>query len=207
MGRKDKSEIRKPEILEHLYEVLAKDGLEGASLAKVANHMGVYPSMLVHYFKTKEQMMVEFVDYIIERFNTWYMSDIDNITDPKKRFDLMLDRIFMLKGQGVIDPVVFYAIVYLSFRSTRVKKRVQAMYSLLIESLRSEINVGVKQGILNCTDVEMISFIITIVTEGLDYCRFMYDDLKAIEKAGLFLKSAILNVLKNGFGDSRFIDP
>jgi len=53
MPRKNKANIRKREILEHFYEVLSNEGLEGASIAKIAKHMGVHPSLLMHYFKTK----------------------------------------------------------------------------------------------------------------------------------------------------------
>ncbi len=209
MGRKSKSDIRKPEILDHLYAVMVENGLEGASFARVADRMGVYPSMLVHYFKTKEQMMVEFVDYLLERFKNWYMADMDDNLDPDQRFDHLLDKIFMVKGQGLIDPGVFYAVIYLSFRNERVKKRVQAMYALLIEVLVNEIDTAVKKGTLKRIDTELISHVIAIVTEGLDYCRFMLHNTKAVENAGLLFKDIILSHLQNGVeaeltvGDSK----
>lgn len=201
MGRKSKSHIRKPEILDHLYKVMEEEGLEGASFARVADHMGVYPSMLVHYFKTKEQMMVEFVDYLLERFKSWYRADMDDILDPIKRFDLLLDRIFMVKGQGLIDPGVFYAVIYLSFRNERIKKRVRAMYALLMESLVNEINTAIGKGALKRIDTELFSHVIAVVTEGLDYCRFMLDDPKAVESTGLYLKNVIRRLLGEGVED------
>jgi len=42
LGRKSKSDIRKPEILDHLYRVMEEEGLERASFARVADRMGGY---------------------------------------------------------------------------------------------------------------------------------------------------------------------
>ena len=58
MGRKSKAAVRKREILEHFYNILKEEGLEKASIAKVAKRMAVNPSLLIHYFKTKEAMTV-----------------------------------------------------------------------------------------------------------------------------------------------------
>ena len=62
MGRKSKADVRKKEILEHFYIVLKQEGFENASIAKIANLMDVNPSLLIHYFKTKEEMVFAFVE-------------------------------------------------------------------------------------------------------------------------------------------------
>jgi len=62
MGRKSKSESRKPEILQNLYKVVNREGLEGTTLNKVAKEMGVNSGLLVHYYKTKDEMIFALVD-------------------------------------------------------------------------------------------------------------------------------------------------
>ena len=69
MGRKSKAEERKKEILIHFYEVVKEDGFENASIAKIADRMDVNPSLLIHYFKTKEEMIVDLVDFLLNRYN------------------------------------------------------------------------------------------------------------------------------------------
>ena len=68
MGRTSLAPIRKREILEQFYEVLRQEGIERASMIKVANRMGVYPSHVNHYFPTKEQLISELVEFLIERY-------------------------------------------------------------------------------------------------------------------------------------------
>lgn len=192
MGRKSKLDIRKIEILGHLYKVIKEQGLEGASLAKVANSMGVYPSMLVHYFKTKDQMMAEFVDYIMEQLKVWYYSDVENIEDPKMRFDTLLDRMFMIKGQGYIDLNVFYAIIYLSFRDDQIKEKVLDMYAFQNEILLKEVKLAKDKGLIKAEeDPNQLVYILSIVTEGIDYCSIMMKDVQMVQNVGLYLKHAI----------------
>jgi len=61
MGRKNNKETRRHEIFENPYKVLLKEGLEGSSIAKIANHMGISQGLLFYYFKTKEEMLIGLV--------------------------------------------------------------------------------------------------------------------------------------------------
>ena len=58
MGRPNKSDERKPEILQNLIQVLSNEGIEGTSFAKIGDQMGVHASLIVHYFKNKEEMLL-----------------------------------------------------------------------------------------------------------------------------------------------------
>jgi AcrR family transcriptional regulator len=198
MGRKDKADIRKPEILEHLYEVLKDEGIEGASLAKIADHMGVYPSMLVHYFKTKEQMLIEFVHYTIKRFEDWYMDGLDKINDPKERITLLIERGFLMKGPGIIDPGIFYALLSLSFRKTKIRKAFLSMYALLKKRLVVELTAGIESGSIMNTDINKLTMIIAVITEGLDYLRLVSTDPEPVEEVAQYLKNLVFNLLEKG---------
>ena len=196
MGRKSKSDMRRPEILEHLYEVLKEEGIEGVSLAKVADRMGIYPSMIVHYFKTKEQMMIALVDFIIDKFEAWYRVQLDAIKDQRNRIIIILNEVLSLKGATVIDPGVFFGLVYMGFRNENIREKIHAMYGRLIEVLSNEIKMGIDNGVIEAADPETIAHLIAIIQEGLDYCRFEYRDLQKVEAAGGLLKEMIFNLLK-----------
>ena len=124
MGRKSISDIRKPEILEHVYEVLKTEGIQGTTLSKIADRMGVNSSLLVHYFKSKDNLMAEFVDSLAERYSSYFESnskEIRKIKDPITRLDAMLDLIFDPDWDGAADASVFWACFYLSFKNDKIK--------------------------------------------------------------------------------------
>ena len=81
MGRKSKADVRKKEILEHFYIILRDEGFENASIAKIANIMDVNPSLLIHYFKTKEEMVVAFVSFLLGRYELTFKDQMIGAED------------------------------------------------------------------------------------------------------------------------------
>ena len=95
MGRKSKADERKREILVHFYEVVKEEGFENASIAKIADRMEVNPSLLIHYFKTKEEMVVDLVDFLLDRYNLDEQAEkLSHVKDIKKRFEFVLHMFF-----------------------------------------------------------------------------------------------------------------
>ena len=68
MRQRQNAELRKPEILRNFLEILVEEGIEGASIGKVAKRMGIHPSLIMHYFSTKETLIIEAVDHIVHEY-------------------------------------------------------------------------------------------------------------------------------------------
>ena len=50
------SDIRRQELRHAAYEVLQKEGMAGATIEKVAQKAGASKGIVLHYFKTKQQL-------------------------------------------------------------------------------------------------------------------------------------------------------
>ena len=70
--REEWARLRRREMLAAYYQVLKDEGLQGASIAKIAKRIDAPPSLLIHYFGTKEQMTIELVDYLLEEYRHGY---------------------------------------------------------------------------------------------------------------------------------------
>ncbi len=66
--------------MEHFYAVVSEEGFDGASTAKVANRISVNPSLLRHYFGAGDRMVMEFVDFIISRYERVYIDILKDVT-------------------------------------------------------------------------------------------------------------------------------
>ena len=77
MGRKSISHIRKPEILCHTYKVVEEEGFMGMTIGKIAGRMGVNSGLLIHYFKSKEGLIMEMVDYLYKISMKAYHSELE----------------------------------------------------------------------------------------------------------------------------------
>ncbi|MFJ9811406.1 TetR/AcrR family transcriptional regulator [Streptomyces sp. NPDC101158] len=78
-----RSEERRTEIVRAALEVIAERGYRGASLGAVAERVGLTQQGLLHYFPTKEALLVA----VLEERDRW---DTSGARDPGKwRLDLM----------------------------------------------------------------------------------------------------------------------
>lgn len=197
MGRKSKADVRKKEILEHFYQVLIADGFENSSIANIAKRMDVNPSLLIHYFKTKEEMVVDLVDFILIRFEEMFMMLLENVQAPKDRFEVILNMMFGVEWTSVIDHSVFYVCYYLSSRNPRILERFRAMYDRFELFLLDESAVWIKEGIVNVTlSPREITEYLVLLNEGMTYYEGIRQDPKAYAERGKLIKNLVLQTLQ-----------
>lgn len=83
MGRKSMADQRRIELVEAFSVVLAKHGFEGATMASVAEAAGVAPGLIHHYFRNKDELLLELVATLKRRFGhrlrTRHRSDRDTL--------------------------------------------------------------------------------------------------------------------------------
>ena len=48
MKKRLNAEMRKPDILKHFFDLILEEGIEGASIGKVAKKMKIHPSLIIH---------------------------------------------------------------------------------------------------------------------------------------------------------------
>ena len=199
MGRKPKTEIRKREILEHFYHVLIEEGLQGASIAKIAKRMGVHPSLLIHYFSTKEEMVVELVDFILEKYEQAAIPRLAGIKNPRQRLHAVLDMLFGIGWTKEIDQSAFYACYYLSLNNERVKASFDRLYDAFKEMLAEEIKMCVDKGAIKKIDPDKGAYTIIAMMEGLIFLRNTIGDDREYEEIGNHLKGVVLaSLAKSG---------
>ena len=130
MGRKSKAKIRKQEILSHFYEVIIEEGFEGASIGKIAKRMAVNPSLLIHYFSSKDAMVVGLIDYIMSTYSSHILPDFSKVDDPQERWDDVLDVVSKIQWDLIMDKTVFYSFYTLGMRK---QKYVYVLWNFIVD--------------------------------------------------------------------------
>ena len=183
MGRPNKSDERKPEILQNLIQVLSSEGIEGVSFAKIGQRMGVHSSLIVHYFKSKEEMLVALVDFMIEKYVRTYQV-FENIAAPRRRLHAFLETLFTLDWEigDEFNERVFWACFYLSLRNERIKQRWQDMYNTLKKMLMREIENYVAQDFGRVSDPEEVAVAIIAMSEGMYYYLSVMGPCREVQK-------------------------
>jgi AcrR family transcriptional regulator len=169
MGRPSIKESRQKEIIEAFYKLAKKEGLENASIAKVAALIDINPSLVIHYFKTKEYLVYGLIEYILDRWLLIYKIPAEYNTDPEKKLLKVIDNIFSHKWNTLFDDSVSYSCYALAFRDEKVKEN----YKVLLDTLRSNLKDLIvecnKQGVLAVKNPALAADTIFVLVDGAYY--------------------------------------
>ena len=198
MGRKSKADVRKKEILQHFYQVLIEEGFENASIAKIAKKMEVNPSLLIHYFQTKEEMVVDLVDFILNNYEERFTKQLESIETPQQRFDAVIDIMFGAEWLEISNRTVFYACYYLTTRHERILVRFRELYDTFENFLIEEAKSWIEHKIIpDHHDPKQVAELLIVMNEGTTYYEGIRRNKEAYLKRGAFIKNLVLTTLKN----------
>jgi AcrR family transcriptional regulator len=166
MTRAERSQQRRREMLEAYYQTLLDEGLQGASIAKIARRLDVPPSLLIHYFGTKEQMTVELVDYLLESFHETYGDRLAAIADPRERLLAILGQFFSPEYHQLLDDRAFYACFYLSLTHPKVREAYVSLYESSLELVETAIRECMEADAIPHDDAHELAMTVKAMEEG-----------------------------------------
>ncbi len=176
MGRKSLKDVRSKEIIEAFYKLAKKEGLENASLAKTAEILDMNPSLIVHYFKTKEYLVYGLIEYILDKYLLIFDVPKTIVDDPERTLLRVIDNIFSDKWNKLFDDSVSYSCYALAFRDGVIKEK----YKNLLDSLRQRLIDLIVQcnnaGKLAVKDPVIAADMIFILVDGAYYYLSLVTD-------------------------------
>ena len=197
--RKNKSAaLRKPDILESYYQVLIQEGLEGASIGKIADRIGIHPSLIIHYFKNKENLKLELVDLLIEKYESPAMIDFDHIEDGEERFHALISMLFSFKWSRTVDPSVHFGFYYLSLRNEKILERFRVMFKWLRDYLAEQLTDFNNKGVIQVKDATKAADYVVTMMEGLEIHNQFLANGKPFEHFAQTAQKTLVRALKNG---------
>ncbi len=168
MGRKSLAEERKEEILNHYYQVIQEEGYENASIAKIAAHMDIQPSLIMHYFKNKERLVFELLskfmnDYTMQRLEEMYLE-----TDLNKRLESILH--FISDNDKFPDEIykMIYLVRYMALSHEDINKELQETMDTYRHIIMKFFNELYREGIIANSDNESLADLFLILTNGFN---------------------------------------
>jgi AcrR family transcriptional regulator len=196
MGRKSISHIRKPEILRHTYKVVEEEGFMGMTIGKVATRMGVNSGLLIHYFKSKEGLIMEMVDYLYDSSMTVYLEELKKYTTPKERLEGLLDMVFDTSGTMPQRDAVFWSCYAMGFRNEQIKAKIKDLMKRFIDFGIAEMEAWEANGLVKIADKERAAETILALSEGFGILRNSVDDMATLKEISLFMKKTALTALE-----------
>lgn len=175
MGRKSLKEVRQKEIVLAFYEVSKREGLENASIAKVAKEMGVNPSLIIHYFTSKDELIFGLISFILESYKLIYLAEDEDI-DSKSKLINVVDNLFSKKWDTLFDDGVFYSCFSLIFRNAKIKAAYRELHEHLRKLLTDVIAEAKNEGSVDVENPAEAADLIFVIVEGAYYYLSFYED-------------------------------
>jgi len=169
MGRKNRSEQRKKEILKACYKVFAENGFEKTTFVKVADRLNVTNPLIVHYFGTKENMILAMVEYMHRDQAEIVSKLVENIKNPEQRMNMVLDYYLGESFEKSFDDVVYYGCFYLSLKNSRIREKFNKIIEQFDKTIYREIKRYLDVSRKTHIDPDMIAFMLDALVEGLDF--------------------------------------
>jgi AcrR family transcriptional regulator len=195
MGRKSIKDIRQREIIEAFYEVARKEGLENASISKVAAELNINPSLIIHYFSTREDMLFALIELNLERYSLMYQAT-DTHPDCFKRIINVIDKLFSKNWNALFDDGVFYSCYALIFRNEKIRSRYKLVHDHLRKLLANMLEEGIQEGVLEISDAGKVAHQIFVVLEGAYYYLSMVENKKEYEQQLQAYKQLAMSMLR-----------
>jgi AcrR family transcriptional regulator len=194
MGRKSLKPIRQKGIIKAFYKVARKEGLENASIAKVALVLDVNPSLVMHYFKTKQDLIHGLIEYILEQYRLIYNPENDT-ANPRVRLEKTIRNLFSRKWDKLFDDGVFYSSYSLIFRDQKVKEHYKNLHDHLRQMLTDTLKEANDNQVIKLDDVEKTADLIFIFVEGAYYYLSMVSDKAEYQRRMEHYQHTVLSML------------
>lgn len=188
------STARKREIVEGFYNLSIVNGLENTSIAKIGKHLDMPPSLIMHYFPTKEILISSLIDYILEKYLEIYQPIIRELEQNESAdASLIVETLFSRNWNLLFDDGVFYSCYALIFRNDKIKKEYRVLHEKLRESLKEILD---KNKEMEGKDTAVLAEQIFVVVEGAYYYLSMFDDEAAYSQKVTYFKNQVYDLLR-----------
>lgn len=91
----DPGEDRRSQLVRTVYRVMARDGVHRVPLQQIADAAGVSKGLLLYHFNTKDAMVLEAMNWVLEATAARIRSRLDEADDPGQRLTALVDAIWI----------------------------------------------------------------------------------------------------------------
>lgn len=176
MGRKSLINIRQQEIIEEFYKVATEVGLENASIGKVSDKMDVSKGLIMHYFETKESLLLALNDYILDKYLLFINAEAQNSINTKEELVVFVTSLFSRKWANYVDDSVFYSFYALIYRHETIRQNFKTFLSSLRHNLYTILVSCKENNIIANKDIKLLSDFFFILIDGAYFKLGAYID-------------------------------
>jgi TetR/AcrR family transcriptional repressor of bet genes len=162
MGRRSIDEIRRLELVEAAFEVMKREGVGAASLARVAAEAGLSKGMVLHYFKTRDALIEATLRHINALYGHEVATRMAAARTPLARVEAVIEANF---SAWYCKPE--HAHIWLAFcAQATFEPRFRRIQRVLHSRMQSNFTANLK-GLLGVEEAKRVALALTALIDGL----------------------------------------
>ena len=142
MGRPKLTEIRTVEILDAFERCVARYGLEGSSLERVAEEAGMKRSILRHYIGNRDEMIVALAERVVGKYRQAFQDFLDQTTNKNRPKQLLSYFFPDSPVESTEDILVVEALIAASEQNSQVRSLMFSYVDGLVGDLSKQLRVA-----------------------------------------------------------------
>ncbi|REJ13373.1 MAG: TetR family transcriptional regulator [Bacillaceae bacterium] len=177
----DHDEKRK-QIAEAAWNIIRKEGVEKASIRRVAAEAGISSGALRHYFSTQDEMLLFIMNYYLEEGKKRSQNK-EWSENPVQAVEEVLLELVPIDEEKKIETSVWWILALRSLTSDTIKDKKDEMTDGTYELANSMIEILALKGVLSDSmNVELEKSRLTALIEGLSIHALLRPDVYSPEK-------------------------
>jgi len=173
-------------ILKAATELATVEGLDGLSIARLAEHAGMSKSGLFAHFKSKEELQLATIDAAAEAFEREVTQPGMAAPPGVARIESQCEAFFSYLERGVLQGGCFFAAAAAEFdaKPGPVKDHLRGVYARLLAALTEVAREARDMGEIAATeDVDQLTFELDALLLGANFAYVFFGDPVALERA------------------------
>lgn len=177
----DHDEKRK-QIAEAAWNIIRKEGVEKASIRRVAAEAGMSSGALRHYFSTQDEMLLFIMNYYLEEGKKRSQNK-EWSENPVQTVEEVLLELVPIDEEKKIETSVWWILALRSLTSDTIKDKKDEMTDGTYELANSMIEILALKGVLSDSmNAELEKSRLTALIEGLSIHALLRPDVYSPEK-------------------------
>ena len=188
-------------ILKAATELATVEGLDGLSIARLAEHVGMSKSGLFAHFKSKEDLQLATIDTAAEVYDREVTRPGMAAPPGLARVESQCEAFLSYLERGVLQGGCFFIAAAAEFdaKPGAVKDHLRGVYAGLIAALADVVREARAMGEIAATeDVDQLTFELDALLLGANFAYVFFDDPVALERARLAVRERLARAMPPG---------
>lgn len=204
-GQRDEHSVKRriKQIMISAFLETVEKGYKGTTIKDIANRAGISAGLLFYYFKTKEEIFIQTLNWVNEKISRRLRRKLSSIDDPIEKLKIRISDSFL----SIKENRRFY-LFYLDFlregtRNKKFEKPNMEFNRFAISKSHDILKEGIDKGVFRKDlNVDDVSSTIKAIIDGL-LLQWLFDKPESFE---IYKKRAINSILTLVIEDDSILE-